>query len=114
MKDFYGVILIDGSEVILRVYQIDDKKWQLFYYTSRDLVDKKREKNINAYDIAEIVADLFSTTHVQTVIEWKIFSRKITREIAAEIALALGLKIEHLENRREQELICKGAFTELW
>ncbi len=114
MIELFGIIFVDDSEIVLRVYTIQDKKWQLIYYTSRDLLDKKREKIITPYTIAETIADLFSTKYVQKVVEWKICTRGITRETASEIAHATGLKIEHLERVREQELLCKGLFTEFW
>jgi hypothetical protein len=114
MQEFYGIILVDGSEIILRVYQTDGKSWQLMHYTSRDLLDKKIEKNVTAYDIAEVIADFFSTTYTQKVIEWRICARGHTRETVAEIAQATGLRVEHVLRNREQELLCKGLFTEFW
>lgn len=112
--EFFGIILVDGSEIVLRIYNIDNKQWQLVHYTNRDLIDTKEEKKITAYDIAEVIADLFSTTYTHKVVEWKICTRDITRETAVEIAQATGLKVEHLERVREQELLCKGLFTEFW
>ena len=114
MNEYFGIIFVDNTEIVLRIYSIDDNQWQLTHYTSTDLLDKKREKTISAYDIAEVIADLFSTTYSHKVIEWKICTRGITRDTAAEIAHATGLKVEHLERIREQELICKGLFSEFW
>lgn len=114
MIEFFGIIFVDNTEIILRIYSIDFNNWQLVHYTSRDLLDKKREKKITPYDLAETIADLFSTTYTHKVIEWKICTRGITRDSAAEIAHATGLKVEHLERTREQELLCKGLFTEFW
>ena len=114
MKELFGIIFVDGTEVLLRVYKIDDDKWKLLHYDSCDLIDRKLEKSITSYNIAEIIANFFTTTYTQEVIEWRICARNITKETAAEIALAIGLKVEFLERIREQELICKGLFTELW
>lgn len=114
MIEYFGIIFVDDTEIILRVYATHNKSWQLTHYTSRDLLDKKREKHITAYTIAEVIADLFSTTHVQKVVEWKICVRGLTKEVVSEIAHATGLKIERLERTREQELLCKGLFTEFW
>lgn len=114
MIESFGIIFVDGTEIVLRVYTIEKKQWQLIHYVSHDLLDRKRERTITPYTIAEAIADLFSTTYVQKVIEWKICTRGITRETAAEIAHATGLKVEHLERVREQELLCKGLFTEFW
>lgn len=114
MIEYFGIIFVDDTEIILRIYSVDNKEWQLIRYTSRDLLDKRREKTINAYIIAEEIADLFSTTYATKVIEWKICTRGVSRETAAEIAHATGLKLECLERLREQELLCKGLFTEFW
>ena len=114
MKDFYGIILIDGTEIILRVYKTDGTVWQIIYKTIRDLLDKKREKEVTAYDLAEVIADLFSTTYTQKVIEWRIFARDLPRDTVVEIAQATGLRVELLDRSREQELLCKGMFTEFW
>jgi len=114
MREFFGIIFADSTEIILRVYQVDENKWQLLHYTSRDLTDKKRQKAITAYDLAEVIAEFFSTSYTQHIIEWKICAREIARETVTEIGLATGLKVEYLDRAREQELICKGMFTELW
>jgi|SRR6185369_1323503 len=114
MREFFGIIFADKTEIILRVYQVENSKWQLLHLASRDLTDKKRENKISAYDIAEVIADFFSTSYTQQVIEWKICAREIAKEKVTEIGLATGLRVEYLDRTREQELICKGMFTELW
>ena len=114
MKEFFGIILADNTEVILRVYQVENSKWQLLHYTACDITSKKLENKITAYDIAEVIAEFFTSTYTQNIIEWKICAREIARETITEISLATGLQIEYLNRAREQELICKGMFTELW
>lgn len=114
MKEFFGVLMIDTTEVVLRIYQKDDKQWRLHHYADKDLIDFRREKTISPYDIAEVIADFFSDFHSQSVIEWKICVRNSTKENAAQIALAIGQRIEFLGRQREQELISKGLFTEMW
>lgn len=114
MREYFGIIFVDSTEIILRVYKIEETKWQLLHYDSRDLIDNKPEKDVTPYNIAEVIADFFSATYTQKIIDWKICARNITKEKTAEIARAIGLKIEYLDHRRQQELICKGIFTELW
>ncbi|HSA83753.1 MAG TPA: hypothetical protein VLF20_02615 [Patescibacteria group bacterium] len=114
MKDLYGIILVDGSEIILRIYQTENNQWQMIYTSTQDLVNKKREKLLTAYDIAEAIADLFSTTYTQKVIEWRICARFQPQEMIGEIAKATGLRVEYLDRTREQELLSKGMFTEFW
>ena len=114
VREFYGIILIDGSEITLRVYKIEGNNWQLIHYNSRDLVDKKLESGISAYTIAEVIADFFAKTLTQEVVECQICARNVTKQTAVDIAQAIGLKVEYLERVREQELLCKGLFTEVW
>lgn len=114
MKEFFGIIFVDGSEILLRVYTTENGKWKLLHYEGCDLVDTRPEKNITAYTIAEVIADFFTKAFTQEVVEWRICAREISKQTAYEISQALGLKVEYLERIRQQELICKGIFTELW
>ena len=114
MEEFFGIVLLDGSEIVLKIYTISTKKWQLVHALNHDLLDYKREKQITPYTIAEAIADLLSASYTQKVIEWRICGRNIAKKTTSEVALALGIKIEYLDRKREQELLCKGMFTETW
>lgn len=114
MIELFGIIFVDDTEIVLRIYSIEKRNWQLVHYTSQDLLDNRREATISAYDIAEVIVFLFSQSYSQKVVEWKICARGITKATAAEIAHATGIKVEHLQRIREQELICKGLFSEFW
>lgn len=114
VRENFGIIFVDNTEILLRVYKTENNKWQLVHYDSCDLLDTSREKTITAYTIAEVIAEFFSKTFTQEVVEWRICARNISRQMVYEIAQAVGLKIEYLERIREQELISKGLFTEAW
>jgi hypothetical protein len=114
MNEFYGILLLDLAEIILRVYQTDGKQWNLLHYFSHDLATKKLESDINALDITDAIIDFLSRSTTQNITEWKICSRGFSEETISIVSEATGFKIERLERAREQELLCKGMFTELW
>jgi hypothetical protein len=114
MKQKYGIILLDINEIIIRIYEADDKEWKLLHYHDTHL-DKIKEKiPIEAGDIARIIADFLTTESAQHVIEWKMCARQLPQAFIHKIATATGLTIENLSPLREQELLSKGIFTELW
>lgn len=114
MKEFYGVLLLDKAEIILRVYQAGEHEWQLIHYFSRDLADKKRESEIDEHDITQIILEFLTEKATQNIADWKVCSRGISEAVVQEVANATGFMIERLTSHREQELLCKGLFTELW
>jgi hypothetical protein len=62
----------------------------------------------------ETIADVFSESFAQDVMTWKICSRFIADTLLEEVSSAIDIEIENLQKLREQELLCKGMFTELW
>jgi len=114
MKDSYGILLLDKSEIVLRVYQVDDKEWRLLHYFSKHIPDVPQTKSTNPITLIEFIIDFLAKPATQDVMEWKICSRGLPEETVKIIAQATGLPIENLRTIREQELLCKGMFTELW
>ena len=113
MRGRYGIILLDGTEVIFRIYEISDREWRLFHYHSA-IIEPSTEHRIQASDIMEIIGDFFATDYAQHIAEWRIGSRDLSTKLISELAHALDIRIENLSLHREQELLCKGIFTELW
>ncbi len=109
MNPHYGVILLDEAEIIFRIYEITDHEWKLFHYHS-SIISPPFETS----DILEIIGDFFATEYAQHIAEWKICSRHHPKKLLNELSQALALRIEDVSLHREQELICKGMFTELW
>lgn len=105
----HGVILLDESEIIFRIYEITEHEWKLFHYHSSII---KPNDVTNA--ILEIIGDFFATEYAQHIAEWKICSRLHQKKVIKELSQALNITIEDITLHREQELICKGMFTELW
>ena len=110
MKQKYGIIFLDGKEVVIRVYEVTKTQWSLFYYHSFQLQENTYKSPI----VAETLAEFFLSKYAQGVTEWKVCAREVAPAIISDVANAIGQSIETITPLREQELLCKGIFTELW
>jgi hypothetical protein len=113
MKEKYGIIFVDQNTIIVRIYETNELEWRLIYYVNKPLpISNPAEQDTGIY--AEAIADLLSTPELQHIAEWRVFTRSIAPTIVSDLRTATGLKIEALTPLREQELLCKGMFTEFW
>jgi len=112
MKDLFGIILIDGNEVTIRIYILASEKWKLFHYQSYDLTPFDKGKIVTSADIVEVIAEVSLSRAVAQVAEWKICARNIEEITLHDIATATGMDTELLTLNREQELLCKGTLLE--
>ena len=114
MKQKYGIIIIDTIEIVIRIYEADDTEWKLLHYYDNQFDAVKKGRETKAADIAEIIADFLTTEPAQHVVEWKTCARELTPLFVTTLAAITSLPIENLTPLREQELLSKGIFTELW
>jgi hypothetical protein len=110
MTGRYGVIFLDETEIIFRIYETTECEWKLSHYHSSLFLSHETQTN----DILEIIGNFFATEYAQHITEWKMCSRHHPKKILNELARTLAIPIEDISLHREQELICKGMFTELW
>src|SRR5437762_1060404 len=94
-----GVILLDETEIIFRIYETTDHDWKLFHYYSSLLTSSDRLK---LSDVLEIIGDFFATEYAQHIAEWKICSRHHPKKLAQELAYALAINVENISLHREQ------------
>ena len=104
----HGVILLDETEIIFRIYETTEHEWKLFHYHSALL------PSFETSDILEIIGNFFATEYAQHSAEWKICNRHYPKKVINDLSQTLSVSIEDISLHREQELICKGMFTELW
>jgi len=109
MSRHHGIILLDETEIIFRIYETTDYEWKLFHYYS-SIIKPTADTN----DILEIIGNFFTTEYAQHIAEWKICSRLHLKKLLGDLSQALNIPIEDISIHREQELLCKGMFTELW
>ena len=111
MRRRHGVILLDDGEIIFRIYETTEREWKLFHYHSSTLPSAPA---VETADVLDIIGNFFSTEYAQHIAEWKVCSRQHPKKLIQEISRALDIEIEDISLHREQELLCKGLFTELW
>ncbi len=112
MKEFYGVMLLDTKEVVLRIYQTNGTDWQLLHYSSKDIpVETQSSLDVS---LITIITSFMAESYTQQIIDWRICSKNLSQQTITTVAQATGFTIEAISPHREQELICKGMFTELW
>ncbi len=58
----------------------------------------------------EIIFRIYETTDH----EWKLCRRHYPKKIIQDLSKTLNIPVEPISLHREQELLCKGMFTELW
>jgi hypothetical protein len=106
-----GILLLEKSEVVIRIYEVDEKEWRLLHY---QCIQLQSPDGKHSTLIIESLADFLASNDSMQVSEWKLAARGISHEDTAQISSAVGLHIESINPLREQELLCKGLFTELW
>lgn len=114
MNDRYGIILLDGNEVVIRIYEkASSASWDLLRYQNYDLTPLTAKKTLNASEIVETIAQMSLSPYARHVLDWKICARNITEEIVREVSAATSIKAELLSLAREQELLSKGMLMEI-
>ena len=112
MDERYGVLLIDDTELVIRIYEVTHQVWKLISYFSKELPLRPSPATMSPITI--FLADFFSSTNAQHIAEWKMCSKNASDLFTKEVYRITGTPVEELTKSREQELICKGIFTELW
>lgn len=108
MRKTFGIILLEHTTIVLRIYETDMKEWKLTHYKSATLASGDNARMIQGLN------DLMIDSSEPKVTAWKIGARDLPFEKLQVIASAISLPIESLTQLREHELISKGMFTELW
>jgi hypothetical protein len=114
MRHRYGIILLDSTDIIFRIYEVVEKEWKLIHFHGAKLFTLTPEGEIKPADILEVIAEFMTTQYAQHIAEWKICSRHIPIPLVKDVERGVGFKVEAITPQREQELLCKGMFTELW
>jgi hypothetical protein len=112
MKDLFGIILLDGNEVIIRTYLFEKGTWKLLEYQNYDLTPFEKNKQVTSADIIEVIAEVSLSRTVANIAEWKICARNIEEITLHDIATVTGIDTELFTLNREQELLCKGILLE--
>ena len=110
MKQGMGVILIDGLQIVTRIYlSSKEYQWKLIDYQSKDLGYIKRNVILETSDFIETISQVFLSEKGRHIADWKILARHLPGFIIKDVRLATNFEVEDLTLIREQELICLGA-----
>lgn len=113
MKGRVGVILLDGTEVIVAIFALTrDLKWEKLYYQVRDLTTFEPQKPVDYLAIMENLAEVLLFGLKLSIKNWKVLSRNLSDEFLKQISQVTKLKIRNLNLRTEQDLICRGILNE--
>lgn len=117
MVSIYGIILLERTEIVIRVYEVAQREWKLIHYQNFTLMLRTApavHQESLAQEISTILANFLTTDHAQYITQWKTGARNISQSTLNRISASIGLEIDNFTPIREQELLCKGLFTELW
>lgn len=108
----YGIILVDGTEVVIWIYEQQKFHWNIIYHQTRDLIPLSKQP-LESTEIIEAITQALLSGYSYKIDDWKIIARNLSDITTREISLALGLKVSNLTLIHEQELLSKGALMEL-
>lgn len=117
MIHVYGILLLEKTEIVVRIYEVNKTEWKLIHYQNFPLQLRSLpaiHQESLADEISNKLADFLTTDNARYVSQWKTGSRGISQSTLNKISATLGLQIDNITVIREQELLCKGLFTELW
>lgn len=106
MRGRLGVLLLDGHEVLLSVYELDG------HLIWRQPI-KIPFKEPPALKIIETIADLSYQTSSLKINIWKVSSRNLPSKTRLQVSEATGQTIDEITRIQEQELISLGLFYEV-
>jgi hypothetical protein len=114
MRDKYGIVLLDKTEIIIKVYEKD------ISCTPKKIYDKQYEKaafsspeELTVSEVIELIAQTALTPEAINVSDWRICAREVPEVTVSEISHITNIKAEILTLSREQDLICKAVAGEL-
>ena len=108
MKPRYGVLLLDHTELMVRIYERDANKWKLLHYEHVDI------KKSDSTKVVEAIANIFISDVTEYVVDWKLAALNNSQKIIDDVSTATGFPMEKVGKAREQELLCKGLLLELY
>ena len=109
-----GVILLDGTEVVVGIFALSREiKWTKLYYQVRTLAASEAQDQIDYLKILETLAEVLMFGIKLNIKNWKILSRNLEDRIVKQISLLSKLKIRKMDLKEEQELICRGVLSEV-
>lgn len=107
MSPLVGIVLINTSEIAIRIYQqVEESSWQPLF---EDTYFVASTSNLSeTIKVIETIITVFSNDEGLGIEEWLIYVRSIKSEIRMELSQAIGLKVLALSAQREYDFIFSG------
>lgn len=110
MNQGMGIILLDGLEVVARIYVSSGKhKWRLLDYQRKDVTSFRKSVSLDTSDFIETISQILLSKTGRHIEEWKILARHLPEFVIKDVRLATNFEVMELTLIREQELICLGV-----
>ncbi len=110
MSKRWGIVFIDGAEIVFSVFTLESTNLILEKQVSRDLVTFS-QLLVHPLALVEVLVDFIYSYPNQ--ISWKIIARNLPEETIQIISQAINKPIEELHLAKEQQLICSGLAHQL-
>lgn len=107
MVERYGVMLVERDEVIMHVYERDA--------LGRLLLLSSQRYPLPAGDteVISVITEFLQIGGSFKIAEWKLCSRVTYGEMVRKVFDATGIRMEMIQEQREQELVLLGMAAEL-
>lgn len=113
MKEKYGIILLDGPEVIIHLYQKEtEKQMTPIHQQVYDLTSFNPKQKITPTEIIEIIAQTAISKEAINIADWKICARNLPEDTVSQVSYVTNIKAEILTLAREQQLLCNSLAKE--
>ncbi len=101
--------MLDGAEVIIRMYEIDKaEQITLIHSQTRDLALFTPNIMLKPSEVIAVITETLVAGTALQIQKWGIVARNVPEDSIHEIALATNCTIENLLLSREQEMLCHG------
>src|SRR4029079_11753428 len=99
MIHVYGIILLERTEIIIRVYEVNKKEWKLIHYQNvalKQRVAPAVQQESLVEEISSLLATFFTTDNARYVTQWKAGARGISQSTVNAVSSTLGLELDNI------------------
>lgn len=105
MNSRLGVIFLDGSLIIIRIYERSDNEFQLVGDSVFDLFDHGVGQLLEEAKAIEIIGQAIGAG---LGFSWRMYARNIPPRMVRNISVATGHVVKELTPYLEKEFLCLG------
>lgn len=106
MSNRSGVIFLDGSLVIIRIYELSDNEFRLVADSVFDLFGHGVGQLLEEAKAIEIIGQAMGVGFGFS--RWRIYARNLPAKMTRNISVATGQMVKELTPYLEKEFLCLG------